>query len=92
MRTSALKPAVAGLVFHPFNHSPLKLYNYQQVDKLIEMKANVNCPDFSGKQPLHVAVVHGHKDIAKLLLDNKAGLKIKLCLTKNCVFIDCISH
>jgi ankyrin repeat protein len=52
----------------------------QQVMKLIEMKADVNCTDFSGKRPLHVAVAHGHEDIAKLLLDNGAGSQILFCV------------
>lgn len=52
--------------------SAVEVGDEQKVVELIKDGANVNESDKLGKTALHVAALKGHRNIAKILLDNKA--------------------
>ena len=50
----------------------------QTIKELIENKVNINQFDKNKLSPLHLAVSNGHVEIAQLLLENAAGVDIRV--------------
>ena len=46
----------------------------KQVQHLVAQGVSVNCRDFSGRTPLHVAVAEGRTRVAQWLIENKVKL------------------
>ena len=55
----------------------IKAGNLRTVKQLLQNGMNVNCRHDFGWNALHVAVINGHRDIIKLLVDEGADVNVK---------------